>query len=327
MWKPEIPPPEVVAAAFPEGVFDPALDAMHSLFFLDVRDETGELDSIGLYVPEEELEELRLIWGRLREDRLTGIEASRRRYDLQAESKVSMIGTGEDPALDAAWRDERDAELALGLDHKSLYVFGDLLLAAYVRMSQRVWQAPEGIPHNEGATKFIKAARKRMAAPDFDAASVFAEYMAILLDPLEAVDDLLGFYRDKFIVHLPEGMFVSGSGGAIAVPLVFEWTHSRKRGEPTPDELRALGKTLNKVAVMEKLDLGPTDMADPRIKLRTLLTRVPDLQLKESVTTVQNLLREWGASSPPVLMVAQRLAEVLELWAVALVRKVGLMAD
>ena len=45
------------------------------------------------------------------------------------------------------------------------------------------------------------------------------------------------------------------------------------------------------------------------------------------VRTIKNLLRDWGATSPPALDIAQAMNDTLELWARTLVEKVGLIKN
>ena len=58
---------------------------------------------------------------------------------------------------------------------------------------------------------------------------------------------------------------------------------------------------------------------------RKLAQLLGQLKNEQSVTTIKNLLKEWGMTSPPALQVARQLNDVLELWARLLVEKVGLV--
>jgi hypothetical protein len=99
--------------------------------------------------------------------------------------------------------------------------------------------------------------------------------------------------------------------------------HGHRR-EVTEAELRALRKAVRQVEHAEGLNLG-SDEHDPRPKLRKLAQLLGRLKNEQSVTTIKNLLKEWGMTSPPALQVARQLNDVLELWARLLVEKVGLV--
>jgi hypothetical protein len=322
-WSPEIPPREEIEAAFPRDVLDSALAAFDYVFWLDLPDDRQDTVMQRAGDVEEQLAELALIWNRLGDDRINQIEALRDSYSAKDEIGTSSytIGTGQHPELDQAYARERAAETALWLDYKSFFVFADILVGGYVRVSELVWEAPESINHRDGLSAFLRSVAK--ARVDDPLPAPFAEYMDALYDKLVAMDNVLGFYRDKFITHLPQDMFMAGSGGAISVPLNFHMEHGHRR-EVTEAELRALRKTVRQVEHGEGLDLG-SDEHDPRPKLRKLAQLLGQLKNEQSVTTIKNLLKEWGMTSPPALQVARQLNDVLELWARLLVEKVGLV--
>ncbi len=321
-WTPDIPPSEEIEAAFPRDVFDGAVGAFDQVFWLDLPDDRDDALMQRAGDIEEQLAELVLIWNRLGDDRISQIEALRDRYAAGAriESSSYTLGTGEYPEAEEAWEREREAETALGLDYKSLFVFADILVAGYVRVSEVVWEAPETINHRDGLSAFLRSVAK--TKDEGPLPEPFSEYMDALYDKLAALDNVLGFYRDKFITHLPEDMFMAGSGDTIGVPLDFHMEHGRRR-EVAEAELRALRKAVRQVERAEGFDLGD-DEHDPRPKLRKLAALLGQLKQDESVKTVKNLLKEWGMTSPPALQLARQLNEVLELWARVFVEKVGL---
>jgi hypothetical protein len=232
------------------------------------------------------------------------------------------LGTGEHPELEAAWRRDREAETALWVDYKSLFVFGDILVASYVSFSEVIWEAPEGVNHHDGLSTFLRSVERARAAPGLSGA--FADYMDILYNRLMELDDLVGFYRDKFITHLPPDMSI-GAGMAISVPLDFHYEHGRRR-EVTEAELRNLRKTVRQVEKAEELDLG-ADEPDPRRKLRTLGTMLGRFKHAQSSATIRALLKEWGSTSPPALKVATSLNDVLECWGNVFIERIGLVQD
>jgi len=198
--KPEIPPREEIEAAFPRDVFDGAVGAFDDVFWLNVPEESQDRLAQQAGDVEEQLEELVLIWNRLGDDRVNQIDALR---DVDAalakiEDKSGGIRSAEHPELAEAYARDQAAQTALWLDYKSLFVFADILVGGYVRVSEVVWEAPDAINH-DGLSKFLGSvakARRKGALPD-----PFGKYMDALYDKLSATDNVLGFYRDKFITH------------------------------------------------------------------------------------------------------------------------------
>jgi hypothetical protein len=274
MWKPEIPPPEEVEASFPRDVFDGAVGALDRALWIDLLAEREDLFLARGGEAENQLEEIVLIWNRIGDDRIAEIEARRRMYDVQERLGIAnyTLGDGSYPELEEHWRVERDAEIALRVDFKSLFVFGDTLIASYITMSEPVWEAPDGINHHDGTTAFIRSVQRAQEGGALPAP--FSEYMEVVLDKLVAVDRLLGFYRDKFVVHLPPDMLLAGGGGSLAVPLDFHLEHAQRR-EVAEAELRSLRRTVRQVEQAEGLDLG-ADEPEPAAQPRRELAREPD---------------------------------------------------
>src|SRR5262249_48474607 len=154
---------------------------------------------VRLDAAEDHLDEIMAIWYRIGDDRIQEIQAWHKRQALVKERDLTnyRLGAGDHPDLDEIWEREREAEIALRLDFKSLFLFGDILLGEYVLFSERVWQAPAGVEHGEGISKFLGSVRKvrNREALGYP----FSAYMDALYPKLDSLDDLLGFYRDKFI--------------------------------------------------------------------------------------------------------------------------------
>jgi hypothetical protein len=326
MWKPDIPSPEEVDAMFPRDVFDGAVAALDRALWIELPDERHDVFLTRGGETEDQPEEMVLIWNRVGDDRVQEIEARRRFYDEQGRLGVSnfTLGDGTHPTLEEHWHVGREAEIALRVDFKSMFVFGETLIASYILMSQPVWAAPDEVDHANGPTRFIASVRKAHEAGKV--ASPFSEYVDVLLDKLKDVDEMLGFYRDKFVIHLPPDMLLAGSGGSLAVPLDFYFDHAQRR-QIAEAELRELGRTVQQLAEAEGLDLGGGEGDDPRPKLQQLGRVRERLKKESSKRTVQRLLGEWGITSPPALDVARALNELLELWGNLIVEKVGLVED
>ena len=155
MSRPELPPSEELEASFPEDVFDRALEELRNVFFINLPEDRRDAFLPRVGEAERQLEELLMVWQRLRQDRLDQIEALRTRYELEDKLGLGSYTGGQFPEIDEAHRVERAADTALWLDYRSLFVFGDLLLADFVGMSELVWEAPEDVDHLNGPTRFV----------------------------------------------------------------------------------------------------------------------------------------------------------------------------
>ena len=154
LWKPDIPPREKVEAAFHRDVFDAPLNALEAVFWLDLSDDRRDVLLQRAGTAEEQPEEMVVIWNRLGDDRIKEIEALRDEYDApRPDSGTTVaIGSGEFPEYENAWMRGGDASSALLLDYKSLFVFGDILLGAYVALRRRCGK-PTGVGQGHPRTR------------------------------------------------------------------------------------------------------------------------------------------------------------------------------
>jgi hypothetical protein len=223
------------------------------------------------------------------------------------------LGQASTPDLEEAWERRERAETALWLDYKSLFVFADVLLGRFVSLSEPAWEAPSEVEQHRGLTKFLVSVEKveqssRLVPP-------FADYMTRLRDRLQALDNVLGVYRDVFVIHVPPDLARTGAISSMSVPLDFERSHGRGR-EPTEDELQRLRAAVRKVEDAVGHPLCP-DEEDPRPRLWGLTARLGRLKTAQA-WAVKDLVKEWGMRSPPASQVAEELSEVLEVWATML---------
>lgn len=179
-WKPDIPPPEKVEAAFPRNVFDGAASGLDRMLWLNVPD--GEQQDMLLQrggEAENLLEEVIAIWNRIGDDRIAEIEARREHYELTDKLGLGnyTLGDGSHPELEEIWHRELAAEIQLRVDYKSFFVFGDLLVAAYITTSEPVWEAPPSIRHHDGTTAFIRSVQRLREATHLpEIPQPFADY-------------------------------------------------------------------------------------------------------------------------------------------------------
>jgi hypothetical protein len=223
-------------------------------------------------------------------------------------SDVSELDPG---ALTAAIAvDELEARMArlqirLRVDVRSFFVFGDALLSELVSLSQLYWSAPEGVEHNQGASAFCRSV-ERIDAGALDVSTPFGQAMSALLEPLRLVEATLGFYRDKFIIHVPAGLQPLPATPEAMTPTYL-------RGTPATDaEYRQLRKTLNSIFARE----GRPERAgiESRDLVAFLGEHLDELRDPQSIKTAQNLLRTWGGAAPDVAQVATRLGRLVDIW-------------
>lgn len=160
-----------------------------------------------------------LVWNRIGDDRIAEIEARRRFYDERERLGVSNVtlGDGTYPSLEEHWHAAREAETALRVDFKSMFVFGETLIASYIVMSEQVWEAPDAVNHNDGPTRFISSLRH--AQEPGKVVPPFLEYMDVLLEKLSGVDEMLGFTATSSSSTCHPTCSSPAAGGSLAVRL------------------------------------------------------------------------------------------------------------
>jgi hypothetical protein len=310
---------------FPFDAFDAAHEKLMRVFWLDLPDEQHhELLHRGSK-EEEALEELMVVWRRIGEDRIQEIESYHERSRMADERGLRSgytLGTGDYPDLDEVYFREHDAETQLRVDYKSLFVFGEITFRDYLVLSEVVWEAPAGIEHDQGPTRFLSSVARATRETPLDPRSRFGRLIQPLLPLMQAVDNSLGFYRDKFVIHVPADMLLSGGGGAIGTPLPFSMSYERRQ-EVEEAQLTRLAELVKQVEEEQGINLGAGD--DPKPKLRKLSDMLDRLDDPETVKAVQSALKEWGAELPPAVGLARNLASMFEQWAVGLLDEFGLM--
>lgn len=318
----EFPSAEEAAARFPADVLDEAYESLEDAAWLKLAE--GDAEDTFLHRHGEAellLEQLMLVWNRLRDDRLRQVDWNRRSHELRERRRqkgIHSYSSADDPEFAELTREGYELDTALLVDYKSFFIFGDLLLGAYPSFSELAWDAPAGIEHTEGITQFWRSVDRVAYEPE----STFGTCMRAVLQEIKALDHSLGFYRDKFIVHPPPDLSPSGSE-ALADPLTFEMSHDRLL-PPAHAELQRLSDGLDKIAERENIDLSGDD---PRSRLRQLNRMLPELDDRQSIKTARELLSDWGVDAPQALPTAQLLAQTLEAWARTLIDRVGLVEE
>lgn len=268
-----------------------------------------------------------VVWRRIAEDRIQEIESWHGWNRLADERGLRLdgsltLGTGQHPDLDEIYFRGRDAETQLRVDYKSLFVFGEITFRDYLVLSEVVWEAPAGVVQDDGPSRFLRTVTEVTREAPLNSQSRFGRLVLPLLPLMHSVDNSLGFYRDKFVIHVPADMLVSGAGGAVGAPLPFRMSYRRRR-EIEEAQLTRLAELVTRVENEQRVDLGTGDHAQSKLRqLSNMLDRLDD---PETVKAVQSELKEWGAELPPAEGVARNLANLFEQWADALISEFGLM--
>ncbi len=94
-------------------------------------------------------------------------------------------------------RDEgdRDLEIAMRVDVKSLFLFGDILLSTCALATKLVDGKPAAVEY-DSYSRFLSSVRGR------EVDDLPTRIIRRAGDAAENIESLLGFYRDKFIVHV-----------------------------------------------------------------------------------------------------------------------------
>jgi hypothetical protein len=190
------PTAEEAAERFPADVFDKAYSVLEDAAFLDLP--RGEREDSYLHRQgraEQLFEQLMLIWGRLRDDRLRQVDWHRRQEELLARRRdedVHSFSTTDDPEYAALAHEGFEIETAVWVDYKSFFLFGELLLGEYASFSEHAWDAPLSVVHTDGITKFWRSVDQATYEPilgrrrfDRRALDVAVDHSSEVVGPLE----------------------------------------------------------------------------------------------------------------------------------------------
>ncbi len=239
-----------------------------------------------------ELNDLDIIWRRFLKDRqeLIDLAPLRRKYfdgekDINSEEASQVLG--------------RESELtnSLKVELKSLFLFSDILFNKLVLLVRAVANPKRGIKYRS-YTSFLKSLRK-LDGSNPECAWEYALYQSYGED-LERIDVLLGFYRDKFIVHV-SGPYQEGIVRSVYFPEIRLDHTSWKLDEFDLKKFMELVDELGDIVPDEDKFGRPMDQAsDPRPKVEALfvnLHRIKDPNLRERT---EGYIRSVGLSTPDI---------------------------
>lgn len=239
-----------------------------------------------------ELKDLNIIWRRFLKDRQELI-------DLAPRIKKSLEGKEDINSREARRTQVRESYLAnsLKVDLKSLFLFGDILFNKLVLLIRAVVGPKRGLEYRSFSS-FLKSMRK-LDGTNPDSLWEHTMYQKFGED-LERIDVLLGFYRDKFIVHL-SGPYQEGIVRSVYLPEIRLDHTSWKLDEFDLEKFMVLINEIGDIVPKEDKYGRPMNKpSDPRPKIEALfmnLHRIKDPSLRERA---EGYIRSIGLSTPDI---------------------------
>lgn len=236
-----------------------------------------------------ELIDLNIIWKRFLHDRqeLIGVSTLAHKY---------LKGNADRNSKEAQEIFSRETELknSLKVDLKSLFLFGDILFNKLVLLIRAVYEQTRGIKY-ESFSSFLKSIRglKENGSPEYKLYSKLSEN-------LEKIDVLLGFYRDKFIVHV-FGPYQEGISWSVHFPEIKLNHTSWKLDEFDFGKFNNLVEQLKDILPEKDKYGNPLGKpCDPRLKVEVLfinLHKIKDPDLKQRA---EGYIRSVGLTTPDI---------------------------
>jgi len=243
-----------------------------------------------------ELNDLDVIWNRFLHNRneLLKVDSLSRKYlNNKFKSKEAR----------KLFAIERKLTASLKVDLKSLFLFGDILFNKLVLLGGAVYGQSRGVKV-ESFSAFLRSIRK-LKVGNLPERLLYKR----IGDDLEKIDVLLGFYRDKFIVHV-SGPYQEGVNRAIYFP-EFRLDHtSWKLNQFDFSKFNKLVNQLKNILPEKDRHGNPLDkQCDPRSKIDVLfknLHKIKDNKLKQKA---EGYIRSVGLSSPDIYYLIKTLKD------------------
>lgn len=239
-----------------------------------------------------ELNDLSIIWRRFLKDRQELI-------DLAPLSRKYLDGKDDINSQEARKVRGRESELtnSLKVDLKSLFLFADILFNKLTLLIRAVANSKREIEYRSFSS-FLKSLQK-LDGSNANSAWEYRLYQRYGED-LERIDVLLGFYRDKFIVHV-SGPYQESITRSVYFPEIRLNHTSWKLDEFDLEKFLELASELGNI--MPKKDTSGKPMnkpSDPRPKVEALfvnLHRIKDPNLRQRA---EGYIRSVGLSTPDI---------------------------
>lgn len=235
-----------------------------------------------------ELNDLDIIWNRFLHNRNELIEIERlfEKYlykgDLKSEKAKKLFA------------DKRKLEACLTVDLKSIFLFGDILFNKLVLLGRSVCGQSRGVKI-ESFSVYLKSIKK-LRDNNLPECLLYER----IGEDLEKIDALLGFYRDKFIVHV-SGPYQEGTSHSICFPEFSLHHTSWKLDEFDFNKFNKLANQLRDILPDKDKSGNPLNKpCDPRLKIDILfknLHKIHDTDLRQQA---EGFVRSVGLSSPDI---------------------------
>ncbi len=236
-----------------------------------------------------ELNDLDIIWRRFLRTR-----AQLLRLDavFHSDGKTMALKTPADKRL---FRRINNLSATLKVDLKSLFLFADILFNKLVLLVPCV-HGPTAAVKYQSFTAFLKTARNLN-----DRTSPEALLYRALGEDLERIDVLLGFYRDKFIVHVL-GAYQEGVSRSIGPPPEFKLNHtSYKLDQFNFVAFHELITQLRGILPdTDRYGHPLTSHRDPRLPIDTLFRNLHKIKDPELRQKAEGCIRSVGINSPDI---------------------------
>ena len=248
-----------------------------------------------------ELKDLDIIWMKFLKDRQELIDLA----PLSSKYLDSKKDLNSEEVR-KVFRRESELTNSLKVDLKSLFLFSDILFNKLVLLIRAVANPKRCIQYRS-YTSFLKSLRK-LDSSNPESAWEYALYQSYGED-LERIDVLLGFYRDKFIVHV-SGPYQEGIVRSLYYPEIRLDHTSWKLDEFDLKKFMELINELGDIVPAKDKYGRPMDKeSDPRPKVEALfvnLHRIKDPNLREKA---EDYIRSVGLSTPDIYYLLKAIKE------------------
>lgn len=238
-----------------------------------------------------ELNDLNIVWRRFLRDRqeLINLAPLSRKYVVDNEDVSS------DEAQETLRR-ETDLTNSLKVELKSLFLFGDTLFNKLVLLIRAVIGPKRGIEYRSFSS-FLKSIRKLHSGEwemwECQLYETFGEN-------LERIEVLLGFYRDKFIVHV-SGPYQEGIGYSVNLPGIHLDHTSWKLDEFDLEKFMELVSQLGDIVPKnDKYGRPLGKPSDPRPKVEAVFVNLHRIQDPNLRQRAEGYIRSVGLSTPDI---------------------------
>jgi len=198
----------------------------------------------------------------------------------------------------------RIAEFEAPVFASLLFLLGDILFNKLVLLARSIYGEVSKVNYRS-FTAFLKSLRKLQSS-----SHPFLELYRNIGNELERLDVLLGFYRDKFVVHVL-GPYQEGVGMGVYHP-EFRLDHSSRRLTEFDFEKfnQFIFEIRDLIPKTDKYGRPLTKASDPRPKVEVLfrnLHKIEDASLREKA---EGYIRSVGLTTPDIYTLVESIKEI-----------------